>query len=156
MTVDDFDSQIGLLHVSRTLSRYGETSAKTKTGKRDVDLHPDITAMLAAMLAGRATGRLFDLTIDAVRWGYDNLNIRTHSLRHDPYTHLDKFPLSPGIRDFWIGHSSALLTATYSHIKKDIELRQHLALEIGYGFTLPSPTIITTPEPAQEREEVSA
>jgi integrase len=154
LTVDDFDSQIGLLHVSRTLSRYGETSAKTKTGKRDVDPHPDITAMLMAMLAGRATGRLFDLTIDAVRWGYDNLKIRTHSLRHYRYTHLDKFPLSPGIRDFWIGHSSAILSATYSHIKKDIELRQRLVREVGLGFSLP--TVAAMPEPALEPEMVSA
>jgi integrase len=153
LNVADFDATNDVLHISRTLSRYGETSTKTRAGRRQVDIHPDITAMLVAMLDGRAAGRLFDISVDAVRWGFDKLGLRSHGLRHFRYTHLQHFQLPSGIHDYWIGHSQKSLEKVYGHIHEHAEPRHSLAREIGYGFTLPA---VATVEQHEHAEVVSA
>ena len=141
LRVSDFNSEIGVLHVSRTLSRYGETATKTKSGRRDVDIHPEIAEMLTAMLAGRTGGRLFDVTLDEVRRALEDLNIKSHSLRHYRYTHLQKCYefLHPAIHNFWIGHSMPGMAKRYGHIVEDVELRKHMVRRVGLGFALIAP-----------------
>jgi integrase len=136
LRVPDLDSQVGLLHVARTLSRHGETATKTTNGKRDVDLHPEITTMLVAMLAGRTSGRLFDVTIDEVRWGYEKAGIKSHALRHFRYTHLQKCKVHPAIHNYWIGHAMKGMSEVYGHIHEDVKLRRQLVREVGLGFAL--------------------
>ena len=153
LNVSDFDSVRGLLRVSRTRSRHGETDTKTNAGKREVDLHPDISAILTAMLAGRDSGRLFSVTIDSVRWAYGRLEIKSHSLRHFRYTLLQKSKIHPAIHAYWIGHSVKGMAAIYGHIQDDIELRQRLVREVGLGFSLPAHA---APQTASSRPEVSA
>ena len=38
------------------------------SGTRDVDLVPEVTEMLSAMLAGHTTGQLFDVSLDQIAW----------------------------------------------------------------------------------------
>lgn len=153
LNVTDFDFTAGMLRVSRTLSRYGETATKTNAGKREVDLHPDISAMLIAMIGSRNSGRLFDITIDRVRWAYEKLGIKSHSLRHFRYTLLQKSKIHLAIHNYWIGHSMKGMAAIYGHIHEDIELRQRLVREVGLGFTLP---VIAAPQRAERQETVEA
>lgn len=154
LTVEDFDSEIGLLHVSRTLSRYGETTTKTKNGKRDVDIAPEIVNMLTAMLAGRTSGRLFDVSLDQIRYAYERVKIKSHSFRHFRYTLLQKHKIHPAIHSYWIGHSTKGMSAIYGHIEQDVELRQRLVREVGLGFNLPTIAAPIT-EPALASETVS-
>jgi integrase len=140
LRVADFDAKAGLLHISRTLSRHGETATKTENGKRDVDLHPEIVVMLVEMLADRTTGRLFEVTIDEVRWAYKKAGIKSHALRHFRYTHLQKSKVHPAIHNYWIGHAMKGMADIYGHIHEDVELRQRLVREVGLGFTLPVST----------------
>jgi integrase len=123
LRVADFDAKEGLLHISRTLSRHGETATKTENGKRDVDLHPEIVAMLVEMLADRSTDRLFEVTTDEVRWAYEKASIKSHALRHFRYTHLQKSKVHPAIHNYWIGHAVKGMADIYEHIHEDTELR---------------------------------
>jgi integrase len=152
LTVADFDSHIGLLHVSRTLSRYGETTTKTKSGERDVDIVPEIVEMLIAMLAGRTTGRLFDVSLDQIRYAYERVAIKSHSFRHFRYTLLQKHKIHPAIHAYWIGHSAKGMSTIYGHIEQDIELRQRLVREVGLGFRLPKSVATPIPEPVPESQ----
>jgi integrase len=136
LNVEDFDFVAGMLHVGRTRSRFGETAPKTKSGERTVDLHPDITAMLTAMLEGRTTGRLFQLTDDQIRRAFERVELLSHDLRHFRYTWLQLAAVPNAIRDYWVGHSVPGMAKIYGHMAENVELRQKLAREIGYGFRL--------------------
>lgn len=145
LKVSDFDPEIGLLHISRTRSRHGETATKTDAGKRDVDIVPEIVSILVDTLDGRTTGRLFDVTLDAVRWAYECLGMRSHSLRHFRYTLLQEHQIHPAIHNYWIGHSMKGMVKYYGHIHENVELRQRIAREVGLGFTLPPIPRAATP-----------
>jgi integrase len=154
LKVGDFDATAGLLRVSRTLSRFGETETKTKAGKREVDIAPAIVEMLAAMVGERKTGRLFDVTIDQIQWAYEKLGIKSHSLRHFRYTHLQAFKIHPVIHNYWLGHSMNGMASIYGHIHEDRELRQRLVREVALGFPLPA--IAAPHRSAPERQEAVA
>jgi integrase len=140
LRVEDFDADTGLLRVSRTLGQYGETDTKTQAGDREIDIAPEIVVMLVEMLAGRTSGRLFDVTLKQVRGAFEKLGIKSHSLRKFRYTRLDKLKVHPAIHAFWIGHSMGSLKKIYGFVHEDIELRQRLVREVGLGFTLPVST----------------
>jgi integrase len=146
LNVEDFDSALGVLHVARTRGYFGETKPKTKSGERDVDLHPRITATLTRMLADRTTGRLFDVSIDEIRRAFERLGLKSHALRHFRYTHLQNSAVPNSIRDFWLGHSVAGMERIYGHQSQNVELRQKLAKQAGLGFTLPAVSHRAAPE----------
>lgn len=152
LNVSDFDSRAGLLRITRTLSRYGETSTKTEAGNRNVDLHPDIVNMLKIMLAGRRTGRLFDVMIDGARGIYGRVGIKSQSLRHFRYTLLRKANVHPTIHNYWIGHILKGMAAVYDHTEQDVKLRQRLAREVGLGFTLP---VFAAPQSVEWQEVIA-
>jgi integrase len=149
LTVEDFDSVLGVLHVARTRGYFGETKPKTKSGERNVDLHPRVTATLIRLLAGRTTGRLFDVSIDEIRRAFERLGLKSHALRHFRYTHLQNSAVPNPIRDFWLGHSVAGMERIYGHQSENVELRQKLARQVGLGFTLPAVSHRTVPEQLQ-------
>ena len=136
LAVEDFDASAGVLHVRRTRGYHGETTPKTRSGIRSVDLHPDVVAMLRTLVAGRTTGRLFELTINQVKYAYEQAGIPSHSLRHFRYSLLQMSSIPQPIRDFWIGHSSSGMEKIYGHAAQNKELRSRLALEVGIGFRI--------------------
>lgn len=138
LNVEDFDFKARTLHVARTRGYYGETNPKTKSGEHIVDLHPGVAAMLNRMLAERTTGRLFDVTLDQVRRAFEKVGLKSHALRHFRYTHLQMSAIPNAIRDYWIGHSAAGMEKIYGHMAQNVELRQKLAREIEFGFSLPA------------------
>jgi integrase len=141
LNVEDFDASSGVIRVKRTRSYHGETSPKTTAGVREVDLHPDIVAMLQRKLGDRIAGRLFELSVNQVRYAFEGVNIQSHALRHFRYTHLLMSNIPQPVRDFWIGHSAAGMEKIYGHVAQNKELRQRLAREIGLGFTLPEASV---------------
>jgi len=150
LNVEDFDPIVLIIRVARTYGYYGETEPKTPCAKRDIDLHPDIAAMLKRMLAGRTTGRLFDVTPDAVRRAFEKFSFRSHALRHFRYGVLG-VSVPSAIRDAWIGHSGVKLEKVYGHTAAP-GIRKKFALECGIGFRLP---VFAIPE-QQEALAVSA
>jgi integrase len=142
LRVEDFEAGAGLLRVSRTLGQYGETATKTEAGDREIDITPEIAAMLVEMLAGRTTGRLFDVSLKQVRVAFEKLGIKSHQLRHFRYTRLQTAKIHPAIHNYWIGHSMAGMAKIYGHTHEDAELRQRLAREVGIGFTIPIAEVI--------------
>jgi integrase len=130
LKIDDFDATAGLLRVSRTLPRYEETTVATKARRREVDVAPEITAMLVAMLDGRKQGRLFDVSIDHIQWVYEKLAITSHQVRYFRYRHLLWFKIPRSIHNLWTGRSFKGIDGQLH----DRELRQRLAREVGIGF----------------------
>jgi len=151
LNAEDFNPVNLTLHVARTRSYFGETSPKTKSGERIVDLHPSVAALLARMLAGRTTGRLFDASIDTIRRAFERIGLKSHSLRHFRYTHLQVSAVPNAIRDYWIGHSAAGMEKIYGHMAQNTELRRNLAADIGVGFKLPR----TAAPKRAERQEIA-
>jgi integrase len=158
LSVSDFDAENGFLRVSQTQSQYGVTSTKTRNGKRQIDIAPEIVRVLNAMLAGRTEGSLFKLSLAQVRYAYEQLGIRSHRLRYFRYQHLENKNVLPRVRAYWIGHSMGKLAQIYGRIQEnnedDTRLRHRIAQEIGIGFRLPE--FAATTEPALEAEAVSA
>jgi len=152
LNVEDFNPVNLTLHVARTRSYFGETAPKTKSGERIVDLHPSIAALLTKMLAGRTTGRLFDVSIDTIWRAFERIGLKSHSLRHFRYTHLQVSAVPNAIRDYWIGHSATGMEKIYGHMAQNTELRQSLAADIGVGFKLPR----TVAPKRVERQETAA
>jgi integrase len=140
LNVSDFDSQLGLLHINRTRSCFGETTPKTEDSVRKVDLHPDIVAMLKRLIGERKSGRLFGLEVHELHRGFVKMSIKPHSLRRYRVTWLRKQRCDEDILRFWIGHGKQSKTQTdeYSFLCEDVDLRQRLVREVGLGFTLPA------------------
>jgi integrase len=137
LKVEDFDAAARVLHVVRTRGYFGETRPKTASGKRDVDLHPDVVTMLKKMLAGRTVGRLFPVTLDEIRRAFEQLGLKSHALRHFRYTHLQKSSLPKPLLDYWLGHSGVGMEKIYGHMAQVLEQRRKFAGTCGIGFRLP-------------------
>jgi len=148
LKVDDFDPRNGILRIHGTRSRFGETTPKTVDSERQVDLHPDIVALLQRMIGARTTGYVFEsetgkkMTEDKVRWQFGKMGIKPHSFRRFRITWARKQRCSEDILRFWVGHGEGFrkktVTDEYSFLRDDLDFRQRLAREVGLGFTLPA------------------
>jgi hypothetical protein len=49
-----------IVHIRRSVYHHEETTPKTDAGFRNVDVHPDVMAMLKKHIGGRQSGRLFE------------------------------------------------------------------------------------------------
>jgi integrase len=164
LKVDDFDSRNGVLHIHGTRSRFGESSPKTEDGERQIDLHPDIAAMLRRMVGARTAGYLFELeagrgmTDDELRWWFGKMGIKPHSLRRFRITWLRRQGCNEDMLRLWIGHAEGVrkktVTDEYSFLREDLEFRQRLVREVGLGFTLPA--VAAPHRSAPQRQEAVA
>jgi integrase len=57
--VEDLDFDNSVVHIRRSVYLHGETTPKTAAGYRDVDIHPDVMAMLKKHIGDRQTGLVF-------------------------------------------------------------------------------------------------
>ena len=161
LKVSDFDSRNGILHIHGTRSRFGESSPKTEDGERQVDLHPDIAAMLWRMVGERTAGYLFEMeagsgmTDDELRWSFGKMGIKPHSLRRFRITWLRRQGCNEDMLRLWIGHAEGVrkktVTDEYSFLREDLEFRKRIVREAALGFHLPA--IAAPHSAAPERQE---
>jgi len=125
---------------------------KSDSGKRDIDLHPMVAAMLKDFVGERKSGLLFS-TRTGLQLSQQNILRRSlhptlanlkqpkmgcHAFRRFRITWLRKNSAPEDLITFWHGHAGKTVTDSYSKLKDDAEFRKQVAEKVGLGFELPS------------------
>jgi hypothetical protein len=131
---------------------------KTENGIRDIDLHPDVAAMLKTFLGNRTSGFLFcsknglpllqsnilRLSLHPLLKKLGQPKSGAHAFRRFRTTWLRKKYAPEDLIRFWLGHANKSVTDLYSKLKEDVTFRKKVAEQVGIGFELPA----EKPEPA--------
>lgn len=137
---------------------------KKRASRREVDLHPDIAAVLKAFVGDRESGVLFATRNNTpIRYhsvlhhlqsalkalGYINVLAKNklagaHAFRRSRDTFLRNETDCPeGIYKFWLGHAVGKdMSELYDKIKRDRKKRLEWAERCGYGFDLPPAVLL--------------
>lgn len=132
------------LVVEQQVSRFGEIvkNLKTKSGKREVDLHPDVTKVLLADRPGSGEGLIF-ATKNGTPFLPGNVEKRRlreywaggfHAFRRYRNTHLRSVGCLEDLRMFWLGHKATSMGEVYSKLSRDVAKRLAEAEKVGLGF----------------------
>jgi integrase len=125
---------------------------KTENGFRDIDLHPDIAAMLKGFIGNRTSGFLFCskngfplLQSNVLRLSLHQLLQKlgqpksgAHAFRRFRTTWLRKQHAPEDLIRFWLGHANRSVTDVYCKLKEDVAFRKKVAEQVGIGFDLPT------------------
>jgi integrase len=125
---------------------------KSDNGKREIDLHPTVAAMLKDFVGERKSGLLF-ATRTGRQLSQQNILRRSlhpilanlqqaktgcHAFRRFRITWLRKNSVPEDLITFWHGHAGKTVTDLYSKLKDDTAFRKQVAEKAGLGFELPS------------------
>ncbi|HEY0701423.1 MAG TPA: tyrosine-type recombinase/integrase [Candidatus Acidoferrales bacterium] len=125
---------------------------KSENGKREIDLHTAVAAMLKEFIGDRDSGLLF-CTRTGRQLSQQNILKRSlhpiltdlnqpmmgcHAFRRFRITWLRKKLVPEDLITFWLGHAGKTVTDTYSKLRDDAAFRKHVAEDVGLGFDLPS------------------
>jgi integrase len=132
---------------------------KSDSGKRDIDLHPMVAAMLKDFVGERKSGLLFS-TRTGLQLSQQNILRRSlhptlanlkqpkmgcHAFRRFRITWLRKNSAPEDLITFWHGHAGKTVTDSYSKLRDDVEFRKQVANKVGLGFELPSEKAVVGP-----------
>ena len=124
---------------------------KTENGVRDIDLHPDVAALLKRFIGIRTSGFLFCsknglplLQSNVLRLSLHQLlkqlgqsKAGAHAFRRFRTTWLRKQHAPEDLIRFWLGWSNKSVADVYSKLKDDVTFRRKVAEQVGVGFELP-------------------
>jgi integrase len=140
--VKDLDLETGRIYVRRSIWNGQEVSVKTKQGYRAVNIEPALVGMLAAHLAGRKAGRVFQ-----TRRGtpFCKSNVRRklnqilkslklaaaglHAFRHGRVSVLQENGVPGDLVKEWVGHSNLRTTSRYTHFRD--EFRKQIVCDVA-------------------------
>ena len=133
---------------------------KTTNALREVDIHPDIAALLRAFVGDRKSGFLFASrngkplsSSNVIRrhlhpalkeLNYVNPHTGTHKAGNHAFrrfrnTYLKNYTECPkGLYDYWLGHAGKDMADLYDKIREVVPFRKMWAEKSGFGFDLPS------------------
>jgi hypothetical protein len=125
---------------------------KTENGVRDIDLHPDVAAILKRFIGNRVSGFLFCsknglplLQSNVLRLSLHQLlkqlgqpKAGAHAFRRFRTTWLRKQHAPEDLIRFWLGWSNKSVADVYSKLKDDVAFRRKVAEQVGIGFELPA------------------
>ena len=125
---------------------------KTENGIRDIDLYPDVAAILKRFIGNRTSGFLLCsknglplLQSNILRLSLHPLLKRlgqpksgAHAFRRFRATWLRKQHAPEDLIRFWLGHANKSVTDLYSKLKEDVTFRKKVTEEVGIGFELPA------------------
>jgi hypothetical protein len=132
---------------------------KSDSGKREIDLHPMVAAMLKDFVGERKSGLLFS-TRTGRQLSQQNILKRSlhpiladlkqpkmgcHAFRRFRITWLRKNLVPEDLIKFWHGHAGKTVTDSYSKLRDDAEFRKQVANKVGLGFELPSERAVVGP-----------
>jgi integrase len=132
---------------------------KSENGKREIDLHPTVAAMLKGFVGERDSGLLFS-TRTGRQLSQQNILKRSlhpilthlkqpkmgcHAFRRFRITWLRKNLVPEDLITFWLGHAGKTVTDTYSKLRDDAEFRKQVAEKVGLGFELPPENAVVGP-----------
>lgn len=132
---------------------------KTDTGKREIDLHPMVAAMLKEFVGERKSGLLFSTrmgrqlsqsnilrrSLHPILTNLEQPKTGCHAFRRFRITWLRKNLVPEDLITFWHGHAGKTVTDSYSKLKDDTEFRKQVAEKVGFGFELPSENDVVGP-----------
>ena len=124
---------------------------KTDNGRREIDLHPSVAAMLKDFIGERQDGLLFrsrrgrPLSQSNIlrRWLHPILSMLNqpkcgaHAFRRFRLTYIRKQGVPKDLERFCMGHGEEGIGDIYSKLKEDVEFRQDWTGRIGLGFEIP-------------------
>ena len=135
---------------------------KTENGKREIDLHPTVAALLKDYIGDRSSGLLFcsrtgkqlwqtnilrrglHPALRKIGWKDEQLGIEksgSHAFRR--FRNLRNYTATPeGVYKFWMGHAGEDMSDLYDMIRRDVKFRREQAEKAGIGFILPSKTAV--------------
>ena len=128
-----------------------ELFLKTDAGRRDVDLCPELAALLKAFVGNRASGFLFhnrkrnflsqtNLLRRGLHPALEKLKqpkAGFHAFRRYRLTWLRKNRVHADLERFWMGHENETVGDGHSMMKEDRVFRLEQAETVGLGFALP-------------------
>ena len=133
---------------------------KTDNGKREIDLHPEVAAMLKDFIGERhgdgllfrsRTGKPLSQSNILRRWLHPILAVLNqpkcgaHAFRRFRLTHIRKHGVPKDLERFWMGHDDEEIGDIYSKLKEDVEFRHDWTTRIGLGFEISSEKTLTGP-----------
>jgi integrase len=140
--VEDLDLEAGRIYVRRSIWNGEEVSVKTKRGYRAVNIEPVLVGMLAAHLANRKTGRVFQTSRGTP---FCKSNVRRklnqilkslklapaglHAFRHGRVSVLQENGVPGDLVKEWVGHSNLRTTSRYTHFRD--EFRKQIACDVA-------------------------
>jgi integrase len=128
------------------------TVSKNENGVRDIDLHPDVAAMLKRFIASRSSGFLFCaknglplLQSNVLRLSLHQLlkklgqpKAGAHAFRRFRTTWLRKQHAPEDLIRFWLGWSNKSVADVYRKLMDDVAFRRKVAEQVGIGSELPT------------------
>jgi integrase len=150
LEVSHFDRDARTLSIVQGVWNGKLQTPKTRAGVREVDLAPEIAAMLSEYLRDRKTGFIFR-SASGGTLGQSNILRRDlhpllaklehekcgfHAFRRFRVTHLRKQNAPEDLLRFWIGHGDKTITDRYALLKRDLAFRRTVCENVGIGFSI--------------------
>jgi len=124
---------------------------KTVNGKREIDLHSSVGAVLRKYIGERKSGLLFSSkagkplgqsnilrrTLHPILAGLGQPKCGAHAFRRFRLTWLREKIVPKDLEHFWMGHADEEVGDLYSQLESNIQFRKEVAERIGLGFELP-------------------
>jgi integrase len=173
LTIDNVSPDCSTIRVRQSVWDRSIQSPKTPSAIRDVDLSPDISAMLKELIGKRRERFVFEnsqgkalapsnvlrrnlhpllASIGVAKAGF-------HSFRRFRATHLSKSRTPESLMKFWMGHAATSQTEEYVKLFAEVDYRKEVAIAVGLGFDLlPAKPIvrIVRKNDVQSKEEKAA
>ncbi|HET9406048.1 MAG TPA: tyrosine-type recombinase/integrase [Candidatus Sulfotelmatobacter sp.] len=140
--VEDLDLEAGRIYVRRSIWNGQEVSVKTKRGYRAVNIEPALSAMLAAHLASRKAGRVFQTSrgtpfcksnvrrkLNQILKTLKLASAGLHAFRHGRVSVLQENGVPGDLVKEWVGHSNLRTTSRYTHFRD--EFRKQIACDVA-------------------------
>ncbi len=149
---------------------------KTEDGKREIDLHSSVAALLREFIGDRKSGLLFCTRtgkplsqsnilrrwlhpiLKQLNWKHLESGRSTtgaHAFRRFRDTYLKNYTSTPpGIINFWLGWAGEGMSDLYDKIRHDVAFRKQVAEKAGLGFGLPSKKTVVGPNGPKIENEV--
>jgi integrase len=153
------DDRLTLLIRQKVWNGHVQPFLKTENGVRDIDLHPDVAAMLKGFIGNRTSGFLFWsknglplLQSNVLRLSLHQLlkklgqpKAGAHAFRRFRTTWLRKQHAPEDLIRFWLGWANKSVADVYSKLKDDVAFRKKVAEQVGIGFELPAEKLEVAP-----------
>jgi hypothetical protein len=89
--------------------------------------------------------------------GLDQQGMGWHAFKRFRKTWLRGQRSLEDINNFWMAHRPQTMSALYSHLHEELQLRLDEAERVGYGFALPEGSVVPMiPKSQEAAEEVAA
>jgi integrase len=150
-----------VMYIRQQRKKNGHTKAvlKSENGKRDVDVHPDLAALLRKYIGNRKdgflfrteTGTMFDpgnLDRDFFKPILKKMGVyvpgsRFHIFRRFRESVLQASDVRNMLIDYWTGHANGEMGARYAkQLLENVAWRQQQVAKAGLGFSLPELSIV--------------